>query len=89
VSALDLLERLRRLTGRAIPLAWGPEICEPAALEVYPAGTLAALGLRSSGYKAPGQLERRREILGVLARRIERMGDGHALLGNADILSAV
>lgn len=88
VAALDLLERLRALTGRAIPLAWGPGICDAEAIEVYPAGTLAALGVRSTGYKAPDQLERRREILGVLERRIELVGDGHALLENADILDA-
>jgi predicted RNase H-like nuclease len=52
-TALSLLARLQRTIGKTIPLAWRPgSIDGPAAIEVYPAGTLAARGLPSSGYKA-------------------------------------
>jgi hypothetical protein len=70
VAALDLLAELRRLTGRALPVAtrgtpptpWAqPRTAAPltpdAALEVYPAGRLIALrgeGYRR-GYRGSGQ----------------------------------
>jgi predicted RNase H-like nuclease len=53
--ALSFLARLRKRLDAPIPLAWeaGPG-AELAAIEVYPAGTLAALELPSSGYKGSG-----------------------------------
>ena len=57
-------------------------------IEVYPAGTLAARGERSSGYKESGQVERRRQLLGVLAQRVEIAADLSALEDNADVLDA-
>jgi hypothetical protein len=54
-SALDLLARLRRATGQPIPLAWAADTPElPAAIEVYPAGTLVAHGLPARGQRQPG-----------------------------------
>ena len=54
-AALDLLARLRRATGRPIPLAWAANAPElPAAIEVYPAGTLVAHGLATRGKRRPG-----------------------------------
>ena len=88
VAALRLLDELRSRTGHEIPLAWKSELVEPAAIEVYPAGTLVALGLRSSGYKEPGQTERRREILEILSKRIEGPLERGLLLQNADVLDA-
>ena len=88
VAALRLLDELRTLTGYEIPLAWKSELSEPAAIEVYPAGTLVALGLRSSGYKEPGQTERRREILQALLKRIELGVEPGVLLRNPDVLDA-
>ncbi len=52
-TALSLLARLRETMGKPIPLAWQPGSVESTmAIEVYPAGTLAARGLPHSGYKA-------------------------------------
>ena len=88
VAALRLLDELRSRTGHEIPLAWKPMLVEPAAIEVYPAGTLVALGLRSSGYKESVQTERRREILEMLSKRIELPLERGVLLQNADVLDA-
>lgn len=54
-TALGLLSRLRQTTGLQIPLAEAPgPPLQASAIEVYPAGTLASRGLRSSGYKGAG-----------------------------------
>ncbi|MEM9729743.1 MAG: DUF429 domain-containing protein [Myxococcota bacterium] len=51
-AALAFLARLRGARGLAVPLAWQAGTAEGvSAIEVYPAGTLAARGLPSSGYK--------------------------------------
>ncbi len=88
VAALRLLDELRSRTGHEIPLAWKSELVEPAAIEVSPAGTLVALGLRSSGYKEPSQTERRREILEVVSERLELRIEPRVMLQNADVLDA-
>ncbi|MCZ7662508.1 MAG: DUF429 domain-containing protein [Thermoleophilia bacterium] len=55
VAALELLESLRRRTGRPIPLAWAPEEREPfRAIEVYPAATRLAHGARDVGGSLEG-----------------------------------
>lgn len=52
-TALSFLARLQKIVGKPIPLAWQPGSIEGlAAIEVYPAGTLAARSLPHSGYKA-------------------------------------
>ena len=52
-AALSFLTRLRERVDAPIPLAWTPGSVEGlAAIEVYPAGTLAARKLPHSGYKA-------------------------------------
>jgi hypothetical protein len=51
-QALNVLNRLRAASGQPIPLAWRPDFAHRvAAIEVYPAATLAANGLISTGYK--------------------------------------
>jgi predicted RNase H-like nuclease len=51
--ALSFLARLRKTLDASIPLAWNPRSLEGlAAIEVYPAATLAARNLPHSGYKA-------------------------------------
>ncbi len=51
-AALSFLKRLRNNLDAPIPLAWEPGAIDTiAAIEVYPAGTLAACNLPSSGYK--------------------------------------
>lgn len=53
-GALSFLARLREGADEPIPLAWEPGSIEGlAAIEVYPAGTLAARNLPHSGYKGP------------------------------------
>jgi predicted nuclease with RNAse H fold len=53
-TALSFLARLRQRLDAPIPLAWAPEPLDAiAAIEVYPAGTLTARNLPSSGYKGP------------------------------------
>ena len=69
-AALKLLDRLRDRTGFEIPLAWEPGFeTRAAAIEVYPAGTLAALevpGLPSSRYKGRENEALRCEMLDKL-----------------------
>jgi hypothetical protein len=53
-GALSFLARLRKRADAPIPLAWDPGSIEGlAAIEVYPAGTLAARKLPHAGYKGP------------------------------------
>jgi hypothetical protein len=84
-AALDLLARLRAATRHPIPLAWAPDgVIFPAAIEVYPAGTLIAHGLTTRGYKHPAS-EARHAIGAWLGTRLELTGHdpttmaGHAL----------
>jgi hypothetical protein len=89
-AALGLLGDVREVSGREIPLAWSPGVPDGAvAIEVYPAATLEALGIRSSGYKNRGDVERRREIIRGLAPHIHLPSDTTALESNADVLDAV
>ncbi len=90
MAALRLLADVRKLSGHPIPLAWSPDIPGPAAIEVYPAATLTAHGLRASGYKTPRDEEQRSEILQGLGERVEIQPDLRDLLwSNADALDAV
>lgn len=69
VAALDLLSGIARRVGSPIPLAWSPDFPGPgAAIEVYPAGTLRAMGLRATGYK--NDPERRAELTRRLGRDV-------------------
>ena len=56
-----------------IPLAWQPAPpTETSAVEVYPAGTLAARSLTSSGYKGstPAATALRRDLTDALVREL-------------------
>ncbi len=90
-AALLLLDQVRELTSHPIPLAWSPEIHDdPAAIEVYPAATLTAHGLRASGYKKPSDETERAEILQGMSERVEIGTNLRDLLrSNADALDAV
>ena len=88
-AALSILGELRDLTGDAIPLAStaGAPTCMNA-IEVYPAATLIAHGLRSSGDKKTAQVAERREILDGLGGLIQLPADLGAMETNADTLDA-
>jgi hypothetical protein len=52
-----------------VPLAWDPDFPGPCgAIEVYPAGTLKAMGLRAGGYKK--DRERRAKLARTLGRHM-------------------
>jgi predicted RNase H-like nuclease len=88
-AALAILEELRGLTGAPIPLAWRPDFGETiAAIETYPAGTLEARGLPSSGYKRDDQRPVRRAILAGLRGHLELDTIAGDLLADADQLDA-
>ena len=74
-AALSLLGRLRARTELEIPMAWTPGTIEGvAAIEVYPAGTLAGRGLPHTGYKGTKD-----EAVTARRRLLEAMGSEVAL----------
>lgn len=89
-AALSLLDKVRNLTDSGIPLAWSPKLTqEIEALEVYPAGTLTALGLPNSGYKRVVDRHIRERILVGIRGLLDTTNISEdALLGNADLLDA-
>lgn len=73
--ALDVLNQLRRIAGRDIPVLvdrW--DHVGLAAIEVYPAATLMAHGLATSGYKDKDGIDDRRTI----AKALEPLANGIA-----------
>ena len=59
------------------------------AIEVYPAATLVAHGIRSDGYKEPKDMPERREIICGLERKMLLAVDVPVLEAKADALDAV
>lgn len=91
-AALELLKELRLETGEMIPLAWEPPT-DPGtyAIEVYPAGTLAAYGKDPTGYKDSSEKEhadRRVGLLDFLEQRVALPCGREAMQANADLLDA-
>lgn len=90
VAALALLGRLEVAFDRPIPLAWSPDFPQfLAAIEVYPAATLAALGIRETGYRDAARTDRREEILGEVGILFGRGEDRERAVADADTLDAV
>jgi len=89
-AALDFLTQLRKLSGLALPLAWSAHPPPPGAsvIEVYPAATLVAHGLRASGYKQAGDYAWRREIIHGLGKLLGLPGERQAMETDADALDA-
>jgi predicted nuclease with RNAse H fold len=88
--ALRLLQDVRDLTRQSIPLGWKPgALRQSAAIEVYPAGTLLAHAIESSGYKRSDGEEARQSILDQLPATICLEGDNTLLLQNDDALDAL
>jgi len=66
-AALRILGELRTELELQIPLCWSPDdVRSVEVIEVYPAATLSARGIRSSGYKKPEQSLARQEIAAAL-----------------------
>lgn len=96
VAALDLLAELRRLTGRALPVATRgapPPAAGDAAVEVYPAGRLIALRGEAyrRGYRASGQAAEdiRRAMLGDLEAEIGYEVDSDPAVADVNLLDAI
>jgi predicted RNase H-like nuclease len=89
VSALTLLEKIRRITNLPIPLAWKPDYKDRAtAIEVYPAATLVACGLPAKNYKNKHQAAERRTISAGLERWMQLPAERNDMESNADVLDA-
>ena len=87
-AAVNLLGELRNCTGLKLPLLWGPkEAGEGGVIEVYPAGTLKTLGLRSSGYKGQNRTARN-EVLRALNEFMDLSRVEDVLLEDDDCLDA-
>lgn len=85
-AALGFLARLREAIALPVPLAWRPgEARGVSAIEVYPAGTLAARGLPSSGYKgASEQAARVRSAILAKLQEIRADAEAVALMKQSD-----
>jgi predicted RNase H-like nuclease len=69
VAALELLAAIAGRVRAPLPLAWGPDYPGPgAAIEVYPAATLKAMGVRAAGYKRDAG--RRAQLARTLGRHL-------------------
>ena len=74
-------------SGQPIPLAWQPGSAEGlAAIEVYPAGTLAARGLPHSGYKARTghSVELRQQLVEAIRQQLSVDDDAAMLMVQSD-----
>lgn len=88
-AALALLAALRQRSGEPIPLVWREAYTERVgAIEVYPAGTLSAAGVCSSGYKEPAKVAQREEIIAWLESQMAGVTGQRLLAENADVLDA-
>jgi predicted nuclease with RNAse H fold len=89
-AALKLLGEIAHLARISpIPLAWNSTISGVSAIEVYPAATLIAHGIPSSGYKALTQTSKREDILTALRSEIDVDASCVGLDVSADMLDAV
>ena len=89
-AAMDLLYALREETQRALELAWDPQfVSDSGVVEVYPAGTLIAHGLRSSGYKKAEHIRQREEIMEGLKMELQLNLNTEVALRNDNALDAL
>ena len=88
-AALALLAKLRIRIDLDIPLAWSPDFTQSvAAIEVYPSATLKVRGIRSAGYKKPGDRIERDGVIEALATLMGLPKDVSAMSERADALDA-
>lgn len=72
-SALEVLDDLRKRTRLGLDLVWDQTFVGVGVIEVYPAATLRAHGLRCSRYKSVEDADHRREIARHLVRRVKNL----------------
>ena len=88
-AALTILGNLRVELGLPIPLAWAPaDVSRVAAIEVYPAATLVAHRIRSTGYKKRDQTDERHEIIVALRTKLTIGESVPDLATSADLVDA-
>lgn len=90
-AALSLLAAVREAGWAPVSLAWTPREAKAGvhAIETYPAGRLAALGLPSRGYKRAGERRVRERILSALSEELTIGCDAEPFLRDADQLDAL
>lgn len=88
---LGLLQELREKTGESIALAWNSSLqAQTYAIEVYPAATLAAYGVKSSGYKKKEGVAARKKLVDFLQNHLHFAKDVTDLMEwNDHVLDAV
>lgn len=91
-ATLEVLGELRLETKETIPLSWEPPQAPGMyAIEVYPAGTLAAHGKDPTAYKDSSEkthADRRVELLDFLEEQVALPCGREAMEANADMLDA-
>ena len=88
-AALALLEDLRSMTSEVIPLAWDPNFGERvAAIEVYPAATLAACGFEHDGYRPAAGASARVDLIDRLSAVLHVDQCHHAMAQSTDACDA-
>ena len=89
-QALSILGELRSRTGLEIPLPLkpGPQPLS-SAIEVYPAATLLAHGMKATGYKGPSGAGIRAGIMTQLNKQVEFNTNTDPITANDDIFDAV
>ena len=88
-AALGLLESLRQSLQQPITLAWQPAFEGLGAIEVYPAATLVAHGIESTGYKAANGQAARERVAEALGSRMEVSEPIPTMESKSDALDAV
>ena len=87
-SALGLLADIGDRRGPGTHLAWDPSWSGIAAIEVYPAATLLARRMKSSGYKKPGDVAERAKLVQDLRSHLTMPESYKAMIESADALDA-
>jgi predicted RNase H-like nuclease len=88
-SALRMLNGLSQHFTKQVPLAWKSPVDGLAAIEVYPAATLAAYGIPGRAYKEPEAELARRAIVDRLEQLLTIRYSKDLVLQDADALDAV
>ena len=87
--ALKIVNELADHLSTQIPLAWDPRITGIAAIEVYPAATLAAYDIPARSYKEPDAKSARKAILDSFHKLLTFQCSIDIMLQDADALDAV